>query len=245
VRSFALLGSGEFEPWSEAIDRWMLEGVARADGPVLILPTASAPEGDDVFTMWADRGLRHFDAIGVPAEAVPLKTREDASRPALVSKLDGAAFVYFSGGNPAYLADVLVDTPFWRAVVARIDQGLGYAGCSAGISCLGDLAPDSAVRDFSEDVWHRGLRLFPGVSFGPHWDMLESYVPGLQRIIEDALPTGAFLFAVDERTAAVGDGRDWSVIGLGKVHLRRGTEWSEWSAGESFGAELLPEPVSP
>jgi cyanophycinase-like exopeptidase len=241
MRSFALLGSGEFEPWSEEVDRWMLGRVVRPDGRVLILPTASAPEGDEVFNMWANRGLRHFDALEIPAEALPLKTREDASRPGVVSKVEDAAFVYFSGGNPAYLADVLADSPFWRAVVAGIDQGLGYAGCSAGISCLGDLAPDSAVRDFSQDVWHRGLRLFPGVSFGPHWDMIDSYVPGLRRIIEDALPRGSLLFAVDERTAAVGDGRTWTVMGLGKVHLRQDGEWREWASGESFQAELLPE----
>ena len=44
MRSFALLGSGEFEPWSEEVDRWMLARVARPHAPVLILPTACAPD---------------------------------------------------------------------------------------------------------------------------------------------------------------------------------------------------------
>jgi hypothetical protein len=39
VSTFALLGSGEFEPWSAAVDRWAL-GEAEGDGRVLILPTA-------------------------------------------------------------------------------------------------------------------------------------------------------------------------------------------------------------
>ena len=76
----ALLGSGEFEPWTEPVDRWLLDR-ATGDGTVLILPTASAPEGDRVFTMWADMGLAHYGRLGIASEVVPMKTREDADRP--------------------------------------------------------------------------------------------------------------------------------------------------------------------
>jgi len=238
TRSYALLGSGEFEPWSEEMDRWMLGRVARPEGPVLILPTASAPEGDQVFTRWADMGLRHFERQGIASEVVPLKTREDASRPELVARLGEGSSVYFSGGNPAYLASVLADTPFWRALVDGIDQGLGYTGCSAGISALGELAPDSSVRDFTQDIWRLGLGLFPKVVFGPHWDMLDTYIPGLQTLFAAAVPPDHRLFAVDERTAAVGDGTEWSVIGLGKARLHDRGEWREWGPGDSFSIRL-------
>src|SRR5919198_3008099 len=90
MRCFALLGSGEFEPWSEEVDRWMLARVANRDGAVLILPTASAPEGNGVFDRWADMGLDHFRRLEVPAEVLPVKTRADASRPDLVARLEGA-----------------------------------------------------------------------------------------------------------------------------------------------------------
>ena len=240
--SFALLGSGEFEAWSEEVDRWMRSRVARPEGPVLILPAASAPEGDEVFTMWADKGLRHFEDQGVPAEVVPIKTNEDASESRFVERLGEASSVYFSGGNPAYLAGLLRGTPFWEAIVAGLDRGLGYAGCSAGIAALGELAPDSSRRDFSDDIWQPGLELFPTVHFGPHWDMLDTYIPGLRAIIEAAVPGDRPLFAVDERTAAVGDGTEWSVIGLGKAHLRLDGQWQEWAAGESFQAALLGTP---
>ena len=36
-RSFALLGSGEFEPWNEEVDRWLLGRADGRDGRVLIL----------------------------------------------------------------------------------------------------------------------------------------------------------------------------------------------------------------
>ena len=54
---FGLLGSGEFQPWSGEVDEWVLSRVT-GDGRVLVLPTASAPEGDEVFSRWiaGDRG---------------------------------------------------------------------------------------------------------------------------------------------------------------------------------------------
>ena len=60
---FALLGSGEFEPWTEEVDRWLLERTT-GSGRVLILPTASAPEGDAIFNQWGDMGLEHYGSWG-------------------------------------------------------------------------------------------------------------------------------------------------------------------------------------
>jgi cyanophycinase-like exopeptidase len=240
-RSFALLGSGEFEPWTDEADRWLLERSSRSEGPVLILPTASAPEGDDVFDRWGDIGLTHYGALGIPAEVVPLKTRSDADREDLAAKLDIASSVYFSGGNPAYLVDTLAGSTFWQALVERIERGLPYAGCSGGISCLGEIAPDSRKRDpASGDIWRPGLRLFPNVVFAPHWDMVDTYVPGLSRFIVEAVPPDCRLMAVDEHTAVVGDGVSWSVIGLGHGRLMEGEQWTQWGPGEHFTAALLP-----
>ncbi len=234
---FALLGSGEFEPWSAAVDRSVLDA-AEGDGRVLILPTASAREGDEVFDGWASKGLEHFAATGVPAEVVPLKTREDAARSELVARLNGASVAYFSGGNPAYLAATLIDTPFWRTLRGEMERGLAYIGCSAGVACLGDIAPDSDVRELGEAMWKPGLGVFPGASFGPHWDALDDFIPGLTDLIVSSVPEGATLLAIDEDTAVVGDGNDWSVMGESGAHVYREGAWGHHPAGSSFALAL-------
>ena len=240
-RSFALLGSGEFEPWTEPVDRWMLEHSSHPDGPVLILPTASAPEGDAVFDRWANMGLSHFGTLGIRAEIVPLKTKDDAERPELAARLDGAAFVFFSGGNPAFLARTLRGTSFWMRLLEGLDDGLGYAGCSAGVSCLGDICPDSSSASFDESVWQPGLSLFPGTFLGVHWDRLDSYVPGLTDLIVGVVPEGSRLVAVDENTALVGDGEDWRVMGRSKVHdLQADGSWRTWADGAELSLSLVP-----
>jgi cyanophycinase len=230
----ALLGSGEFEPWTEEADRWLLER-ASGDGTVLILPTASAPEGDHVFDRWGNMGLDHFRSLDIPADIAPLKKRVDASRPDLVQKAERASMVYFSGGNPAHLAATLVDTPFWETVTRRMPEGLAYTGCSAGIACLGEVAPDSTASDpLQANIWRPGLGLFKKTYFGPHWDALDVYVPGLRAAFLASVPDDCRLLAIDERTAVVGDGEDWHVVGKGTTHLLEDGQWSEFPSGIPF-----------
>jgi cyanophycinase-like exopeptidase len=237
--AFALLGSGEFDPWSASVDRWLVSRPGAPGGDVLIVPTASAAEGDAVFDMWASKGMAHYDGLGIGARVLPLKSRDDASRPELVLELEGAAAVYFSGGNPAYLAGTLAGTPFWDALRAAMERGTAYAGCSAGVACLGDSAPDSANLSFDAGRWHEGLRLFPGFSFGPHWDALDAFVPGLKDLIVSSVPAGTTLVAIDEDTAMMGDGGSWEVAGMGGVHVLADGAWSDHESGSAFDLRLL------
>jgi cyanophycinase len=240
---FALLGSGEFEPWTEEVDRWLLER-STGGGRVLILPTASAPEGDAVFDRWGNMGLRHYEELGIPAEVVSLKERKDASDPEIVSKLDGASVVYFSGGNPAFLSHTLADSPFWRLVLQGLDDGMAYTGCSAGIAALGEVAPDSTSNDpTSAHFWRPGLGVFKDLYFGPHWDALDVYVPGLRAMILASVPEDARMLGIDERTAVVGDGTDWRVMGAGSAHLLQNGEWERFPSGSSFTIHLDHHPI--
>ena len=142
---FLLLGSGEFEPWSADVEARALEG-AVGDGSVAILPTASAAEGDHVFERWGAMGLDHYAAAGVPAAVIAVKTREDALREDLAATVERASMLYFSGGKPSRLADILRDTPLLAAVRRAIDRGAVYAGCSAARWWrAGNATPTAAV----------------------------------------------------------------------------------------------------
>jgi cyanophycinase-like exopeptidase len=223
------------------VDRWVLDR-ASGDGTVLILPAASAPEGEEVFNRWANMGLAHYEDLGIPAEVLPLKTAEDAGRPDLLARLDEASVAYFSGGNPAYLAAVLSGSRFWSVLTQAMERGLAYVGCSAGAACLGELAPDSTVLDFtSPDLWRPGLAYLPGLDLAPHWDGLDTYVPGLRDLWVSAVPPDHRLLAIDERTAVVGDGSRWHVVGSGGAYLLEGGSWQSARSGEAFVATFRPE----
>ena len=234
---FALMGSGEFEAWHEPVDRWLLQR-ANGDGSVLILPTASAKEGNQVFDGWASKGLEHYGRLGVPARVVPLKSREDAERAAFVDELEAASLVFFSGGNPYYLANTLRDSAFCRAMVDRFDDGLAYAGCSAGVACLSEVTYDSEEQDF-ERVFKPGLGFVRKTLFGPHWDMLDNWIPGATAMIASSVPEGGRLVAIDEETAMYGDGASWSVEGRAGVHVLQDGAWTDHSTGSTFELDLL------
>ena len=235
-RAFAFLGSGEFEPWTAEVDRRLLQR-ADGDGRVLVVPAASAAEGDDVFDAWASKGLAHYERAGIPAAVVPIKTREDAEREDLVEMLGSASMVFFSGGNPWYLAETLRGTAFCRTLYERLDDGLAYAGCSAGVACLTETTYDSGTDDMQE-IWKPGLGYVRRTLFGPHWDVLDRWVPGARDMIAASVPEGGTLVAIDEDTAMVGDGRAWDVVGRQGVHVLRGGEWSEHPDGTSFELTL-------
>jgi cyanophycinase len=235
--SFAFLGSGEFEPWSEPVERRLIEGSRRPDGVALVLPTAAAHEGDTSFDEWGAKGLQHFASLGFAAEVVPLKTREDAHDDGIVGRLDDASLVFFSGGNPARLAAILRDTPFWLALVAAMNSGLPFAGCSAGVAFLTESTFDSDTRDL-ESVWAPGLGYLHDVLFGPHWDIVDVWVPGAGAYIVDSVRPGQTFVGLDEDTAMVGDGVSWKVIGRQKVHVLRDGEWEIFGDGDAFDLAL-------
>lgn len=239
-RSFALLGAGEFEPWHDQVDAWLLER-AGGSGRVVVLPTASAPEGDDVFDRWGAMGLEHYRRQGVDAEVVPLKSREDAERPELVDHLADASMVFCSGGNPWYLASVLKDSAFCRALYARIDEGMAYAGCSAGVACLTERTYDSDTQDFDE-VFKPGLGYVRRALFGPHWDIVDTWIPGATELIVSTVLDGEVFVGIDERTAMVGDGADWWVTGSARVHVLREGEWTRVGDGSTLPLPLEIRP---
>jgi cyanophycinase-like exopeptidase len=242
--TFALLGSGEFEPWTREADERLL-AAASGDGSILILPTASAPEGDEVFDRWGRMGVAHYERGGVAARVVPLKTRNDAERGDLAADVEEVSAVFFSGGNPAYLARVLSGTPFWDAVRAGLARGMAYAGCSAGIASLGRTALDSATRDGSGNgFWQPGLELFPGLWLAPHWDGVDRYAPGLRDLMVASLRPGERLLGIDERTAVVGRDGEWTVVGAGAAELIDGRSRRTYRGGEDFADTFLNGRVS-
>jgi cyanophycinase len=227
TRRFLLLGSGEFEPWTHEVESVVLRD-ATGDGSVVILPTASAPDGPTVFDRWARMGLDHYADAGVTAEAIPVKRNDDAERDDWAARAEAASMVYFSGGKPQYLADVLRGSALLAGILRAMDRGAVWAGCSAG----------AMVASRSRDG-HRGssylfgLGLVPHVSFGVHWDRAAK-IPGLAWWMTSRVPDDSWFVGIDERTAILGDGVTWEVFGRSSVEVRGPNGRKRYAAGDRF-----------
>jgi cyanophycinase-like exopeptidase len=224
-----LLGSGEFEPWSEQAERAAMDG---GDPSVVVLPTASAPEGDGVFDRWGAMGLEHYRAMGWPAEVLPLKTREDAEREDLAQAVGSARLIYFSGGNPRYLSATIGETRVWRAMLSALDRGTVFAGCSAGAMVVSQSKDQARARRMGTS-WTFGLGLVPNLAFGVHWDRMRR-IPGLRVWVTSRMPEGSWFVGIDERTAILGDGERWRVFGDGGATVLHAGGRETYRAGSAF-----------
>lgn len=226
------MGSGEFEPWSEPVERTALDGTG---GHIAIVPTASATEGDEVFERWGRMGLEHYAGMGLEARVVPIRDRADAEREDLAAELEGAAMVFFSGGKPQHLARTIHGTRTWAALGRALDAGTVYAGCSAGALVASQTREQREERGLRTG-WVFGLGLVPHVSFGVHWDKVK-VIPGLRTWVMSRIPRGTWFVGLEERTAILGDGQRWTVHGVGEAMVRHAGGTQVYRAGESFQTE--------
>src|SRR5436190_15037701 len=135
----ALVGSGEYLPVLEHVERLLLEG---RPPRFVQLATAAAPEGPASLARWHELGRASAERLGVQQVVVPVVDRVSADDPELAGLIDGAGLVYLSGGNPPFLAATLRDTLAWRAIEATWQGGAALAGCSAGAMALTAHVPD-------------------------------------------------------------------------------------------------------
>ena len=100
----ALVGSGEYLPPMEAVDRYLL-GQLTSEPHVICLPTAAGTEGLERITYWMELGKSHFSRLGVEVESLPVVDQASANDPALAERIRQANFIYLSGGKPERRTD--------------------------------------------------------------------------------------------------------------------------------------------
>jgi cyanophycinase len=204
----ALVGAGEYLEGMLPVDKKLLERV-NGTPRVVVLPTASAPDGEGVPERWARMGVEHFAQLGVSAESIMLLNRTDAENAEISSQISDANFIYFSGGKPRFLLETLQGTHSWQAILAVFAAGGIIAGCSAGAMVLGGV-----MFDFPQ-IWRTipALGLVPGIAIIPHFDELPSLMVG-------TITRGkrkSTIVGIDGTTALVGSGHQWIVHGQGSV----------------------------
>jgi cyanophycinase len=228
----ALVGSGEFTPAMDEVDRGLLAATGRDRPKVAIVPTASWPDGEPVFLRWATQGEAHF--VGLGAEPVPvlIHDRATADDPAAAAAISGADLIYFSGGKPNHLLEALRDSAAGAALREAHARGAVIAGCSAGAMVLGAHQLRMGGRGFLQPPvgWQDALGLVPRLVVVPHYD---AFPETLVLPLALAVPDGALIVGIDEDTALVGrDGR-WQVQGRGRITIWRGSRRERHRSGTS------------
>jgi cyanophycinase len=233
----ALVGAGEFLAPMAEFDRSLLQSIGRPRPRVVILPTASAPDGDRTFRIWAEMGVEHFGALGAEVEPVLVRTVSEGYDAAALQAIGEADLVYLSGGHPRYLLRVLQESPLGAALVTASARGTLIAGCSAGaMAIVGRTVSFWTVPRLRLPLplpirWPAGLSLVEGVAVLPHYD---AWPEPLAAAVALQAPRGSVVLGIDEETAVVGRDGSWQVHGAGRVTVWRGRRRERFRNGEAF-----------
>lgn len=219
----ALVGSGEYLPPIEPVDRYLLAQL-QAPGRVVCLPTAAGLEGDERIQYWSNLGVEHFARLGVQVEALPVVDRSSAMEQRWAERIRQANFVYLSGGNPGYLYQTLKDSPVWQAIASVHNQGGVVAGCSAGAMVMGEQIPGFPR-------WQAAFGLLPGMVVIPHFDEIPQSMVKTARFLQARRKT---LLGIEGNTALVVSSKGCEVIGSGSVVV-----WNSRRLSYQQGQEIL------
>ena len=98
----ALLGSGEYLPVMDEVDKFLLAncGANGRKPRVVCLPTAAGQEGDTSVSRWMKMGVDHFSRFNADVKDVPVIDKESANEQSHASAVEEANLVYFSSRNP-------------------------------------------------------------------------------------------------------------------------------------------------
>jgi cyanophycinase len=217
----ALVGSGEYLPPMEAVDRYLLSQL-KAEAHVICLPTAAGTEGTERVNYWMELGKAHFSKLGAQVEALPVIDGFSANQAKYAECIRQANFIYLSGGKPDYLYRTLVNSLAWGAIMEVLKDGGVVAGCSAGAMIMGERIPGFPHAK-------KAFGLVRNTVIMPHFDEIpKAMINTFRMLVKD----DQILLGIEGNTALVGENDDWQVVGSGGVVVWKQTEKRRFTDGE-------------
>lgn len=156
-RTLIIIGGGEDR---EGDKRILHEVVRRAKGGKVVVATVATRDPEGYFEMYdrafADLGVKEIINLGI-------RTRCDAMDPARVKALEGAAAVFFTGGDQLRITSQIGDTPVEWKLREQYEEGCIIAGTSAGASAV---CETMLVRGSGRESHRIGdVEMAPGLGF--------------------------------------------------------------------------------
>lgn len=219
-------------------DRVILKEVAkRVQGRKLVIATVASHEPESYFESYQ----RAFDGLGV-GELLELYVhdRAETHEDEILALLEGAAGVFFTGGDQLRISSQIGDTPIERRIREIHAAGGVIAGTSAGASVMSETM---LVRGASAET-HRigdlhmaaGLNLIRDVIIDQHFAERGRIGRLLGAVAQNPRVLGV---GIDEDTAIVVDGEAFRVIGRAGVYVVDGAGVTQSNIAEAEADRAL------
>ena len=213
-------------------DKRILSALARLlDGGKLVLATVASHEPDGYFEAYRQA----FEGLGV-TDLVELyvNERSDSGSKEALDRLDGAAGVFFTGGDQLRISSQIGDTAIERRI-HEIHRGGGViAGTSAGAAVMSETmlvkGPSGESYRIGELHMAPGLGLMRHVIIDQHFAERGRYGRLLGAVAHNPRLLGV---GVDEDTALLVEGDEGRVLGSGAVYIVDGEEATHSNIAEA------------
>lgn len=219
-------------------DRTILKEVARRlDGGKLVIATVASHEPEGYF----DSYRKGFRDLGV-GELVELyvEERSESHDAEVLAVLDGAAGVFFSGGDQLRISSQIGDTPIERRIRDLHARGGLIAGTSAGASVMSETmlvkGPSAESYRIGEVHMAPGLGLLRDVIIDQHFAERGRFGRLLGAVAHNPRLMG---LGIDENTATVVEGGRMTVIGEGAVYVVDGENATHSNISEGAAEDAL------
>lgn len=218
--------------------REILKEVARrVQGGKLVIATVASHQPEGYFESYQEG----FGGLGVGELAeLYIEERVEASREDKLGLLDGAAGVFFSGGDQLRITSQIGDTPLEARIREVYERGGVIAGTSAGASVM---CETMLVKGTSKESYRIGdLQMAPGLGLvrGVIIDQHFAERGRIGRLLGAVAQNPRVLgIGIDEDTAIVLEGSHFTVIGSGAVYVADGEGITHSNIAEARTEEPL------
>ena len=226
-----LVGGEEFRVRCEEMDREIMRrsvsGGGEQPAKVLIIPTAAVTGPAKA----ANDGVVHFGSLGGDSSQLMVLDRGQADDEDFIRPVNDTNVVYFTGGSPDHLLEVLRGSRLLETILAAVENGAVLAGSSAGAMVMG-----SYMRRPRSGGWVEALGLAPGVVVLPHHENRNP--KEVSRELAADAPSGLTFLGIDARTGCLGKPGSWRVVGSGNVTVYRNGDWAVYPSGQALPADV-------
>ena len=230
-----LIGGGE-KPRA-AMEKFV-ELAGGKGAPIVVIPTASEdPDTNEYYTNLFTKDYGSTDVV-----VLPIKTRDDANKPELVTAAKLARGIFFGGGDQVRITNALAGTPVLDALRDAYRKGAVVGGTSAGLACQSEKMI-TGEGNFKV-IQSKSVEVKEGLGFVRNDVIVDQHFIARQRqnrlfsvVLEHP---GHLGIGVDEDTAIwIRPDDTFTVIGKGSVMVFDPSGASTRRASASEGKELL------
>jgi cyanophycinase len=219
-------------------DKVILETLAELlQGGKLVLATVASHEPDGYF----DAYQQALEGLGV-TDLVELYVHErsDSGGEEALAKLEGAAGIFFTGGDQLRISSQIGDTPIERRIHDIHRSGGVIAGTSAGAAVMSETmlvkGPSGESYRIGELHMAPGLGLMRDVIIDQHFAERGRYGRLLGAVAHNPRLLGV---GIDEDTALLVRGDEGRVLGAGAVYVVDGEQASHSNIAEARSERAL------